>query len=61
MTTFLKNTNIAGLMKVSSGDFAVLEEMTKEFKQLVQKPLKKAAAASAGQNAPQPAESAGKP
>lgn len=36
MTTFLENTNIADLLQVSSGNFAVLEKMTEEFRQRVQ-------------------------
>lgn len=46
MITFLKNTNIAELLQVSSGDLAALEKMTEEFRQRVQEPMKVAAAAS---------------
>ena len=46
MATVVKNTNIAELLKVSGGDFAVLEKMTEEFRDLVRAPLKKAAVAA---------------
>jgi hypothetical protein len=45
MVTFLKNTNIAELLRVSSGDFSALDEMTEEFRKRIQESSAKPASA----------------
>jgi len=60
MTTVVKNTNISELLQVSSGNFEVLEKMTREFRKLVGEPSGKVAVVSTASSAAQPPKTTGK-